>query len=87
MTANERRKIRYLNQLRRCGFRSWVRANERRCQLIDDCDGPLWTPCKAEELAELQKLADLYLAYKCPPRRNGVMAAAVRKLRMMGVDI
>lgn len=60
--------IRYRRQLRRCGFRSWKRANQRRGELIDIAfsgDEESATESELRELQELQKLADLFLAWKC----------------------
>lgn len=58
--------IRYRQQLKLCGFRSWKSANARRADLINkQIHHPtMMTPALEAELTALQKTADLYLAWK-----------------------
>jgi hypothetical protein len=51
------RERRYREQLKRCGFRSWKRANWRRTELI-------MAGVQSSELTQLQVLTDLYVAWK-----------------------
>lgn len=58
--------IRYRQQLKRCGFRSYRSANERRADLINIKHNhpTMITPALEAELTALKKLADLYLSWK-----------------------
>lgn len=69
MPASSNKGIRYRRQLRKCGFRSWKRANQRRGELcgIDEHSA---CPALWREFQELQKLADLYLAWKLQSQRK-----------------
>lgn len=60
----ERRKARYLEQLRKCGFRSWKRANRRRFELIEKKVNETISEDEDHELALLQKLADCWQMYR-----------------------
>lgn len=59
-----KREARYRAQLKKCGFRSWKRANARRGDLIDRSVRDVSTEAEEQELVELQKLADFYLWWK-----------------------
>lgn len=72
----QRREDRYRAQLRRCGFRSWVRANARRFRLIAS---EIWNNVASPELGQLQKLADLYVAWKT----NGLLERESRRIQAM----
>lgn len=57
----------YREQLRKCGFRSWKKANERRYELLmENIDNQYY---ESEELRELQILLNLYLNWKCPKEK------------------
>jgi hypothetical protein len=55
------RKKRYLSQLNKCGFRSWKKANKRRCNLIEVY---IRTSVMTDELRSLQKLFQLRADWK-----------------------
>lgn len=60
----EQRKARYRTQLRKCGFRSWRRANIRRYALIEKKVAKTISEDEDHELALLQKLADCWQMYR-----------------------
>lgn len=62
--CQERRRAAYLEQLKRCGFRSWKQANHRRGHLIHKKVYETATEHEIDELAGLQRLADLYVTWK-----------------------
>ena len=62
--SQHRREAAYRRQLKRCGFRSWKRANDRRSDLIGKVVYGSATSEDSAELDQLQRLADLYLKWK-----------------------
>lgn len=77
--AQELRRARYLAALRRCGFRSWKRANARRA---DFCWQIAYSSLNSDEHAEfaaLQKLASLYTKWKT----NDATGRAIRRLQRL----
>lgn len=62
----QRRERKYREQLKKCGFRSWKKANERRCKLLFTvfASSDAAEVSDREELRQLQILADLYIAWK-----------------------
>lgn len=75
--TQQKREARYRKQLKKCGFRSWKKANQRRGELIDQ---EIETGVEPEGLADLQKLCDLYLKWKT----NDVDGRQVRRLKRLG---
>lgn len=71
-----KREQAYRDQLRRCGFRSWKRANQRRAELIDE---KIETGVEPQGLVNLQRLADLYVKWKT----NDVMGRQLRGLKKL----
>lgn len=79
----ERREAAYRKQLKRCGFRSWKRANQRRCDLIDkNIDGRADEEEQAE-LEQLQRLCDLYVKWKTNDALGRSTRAAKRLLKKL----
>jgi hypothetical protein len=74
--AQIRREQAYRDQLKRCGFRSWKRANQRRAELIDQ---KIETGVEPQELVDLQRLADLYVKWKT----NDAMGRQLRGLKSL----
>lgn len=78
MTKGQLRlKARYLKLLKKCGHRSWVRADRRRFNLIIGCgaDTNKLSDNQKSELAALQRLADyrydyVMFKYRGGPRRR-----------------
>ena len=72
------REKRYRDHLKRCGFRSWKAANNRRCDLIEE---HVYFDCEETslELHALQKLADLYMIWKTNDSR-GLAAKRVERM-------
>lgn len=70
----------YREQLRLCGFRSWSRANERRCDLIDLA---IATGGEPLALAALQRLADLYVTWKTNDQTGRSIRRAERLLNRL----
>ncbi len=71
-----KREQAYRKQLKKCGFRSWKRANERRVKLIRES---VKTDIESKELKELQRLADLYTKWKT----NDEKGRMIRRLKRM----
>lgn len=78
--AQERRREKYLAQLKKCGFRSWKRANARRFELIE-CYADGDTADAAEEWFQLQQLCRLYVAWKT----NDSLGREIRRLNKQGL--
>lgn len=75
----ERREGAYRKQLKRCGFRSWKQANQRRCELIDrDISGEADEE-EQSELKQLQKLCDLYVKWKT----NDALGRSTRRAKRL----
>jgi hypothetical protein len=73
----ERRKARYLKQLRKCGFRSWKQANIARFALIRQKFEKGLADSETADLAELQKLCGLWQDYKT----NDALGRSSRRLK------
>lgn len=74
--TQEKRRESYHRQLKRCGFRSWTRANQRRGELIDK---QILTEEESSELEALQRLCDLYVKWKTNDQ-NGRLARRAKRL-------
>lgn len=79
----QRREARYRRALRQCGFRSWVRANRRRSELIALEIASRATADEQRELAQLQKLADVYVRWKT----NDSTGRSIRCLKWLGAKL
>lgn len=75
----EKRRDAYHRQLKRCGFRSWKHANQRRGELIDKEIDDSLTEDESNELAGLQRLCDLYVKWKTNDQ-NGRLARRAKRL-------
>ena len=74
--VQEQRKARYLKQLRKCGFRSWKRANARRFELIITLR---LQDSQRRELAALNHLAGLFQTY----RTNDMLGRSMRRAKRL----
>jgi hypothetical protein len=74
--TQQAREERYREQLRKCGFRSWTKANDRRYELIMSSNR---SDAVTAELEQLQHLADLYLTWKT----NDMVGRSLRKVKRL----
>lgn len=81
--AQDRRKLRYEKQLRKCGFRSWRTANARRDVLIRKMLGPGLGAAEAREYLQLKRLADYWQKY----RTNDQLGRAIRRLQRLEISL
>lgn len=79
------REKKYRDQLRRCGFRSWCRANDRRYALINAAIADTATSEEQDELRNLQHLADLYVAWKTNDSRGRAIQRLKRLEKRLGL--
>lgn len=74
--AQQRREIRYRQQLKACGFRSWKRANKRRFELIKE---KVESGVESDELRQLQILCDMYASWKT----NDALGRSMQRLKRL----
>jgi hypothetical protein len=78
--TQQRRESAYRRQLKRCGYRSWKRANRRRATLIEFSFHHEASVDELAELERLQTLADLYVKWKT----NDLLGRQARRLKTQG---
>lgn len=82
--SQQKRRERYQSLLAACGFRSWKKANRRRCDLIELKIYERITPDETTELKRLQKLCGLYVTWKTNDsigRQNRILKRQLENLR------
>lgn len=81
--AQQKLQERYRKQLQKCGFRSWRKANERRCDLIHRKIDRTATVAELAELSQLQKLAGIYQRWKTNDYTKRAIRQLQRKLKKL----
>ena len=81
--AQQQREQRYRKQLRKCGFRSWAKANSRRFELIERQLSAQTNAAENTEVRQLQKLLHYYLTWKTNDQLGRNLRKADRILKQV----